>query len=225
MACGWHRGYFGMQVNSLTERRIIFSVWDSGGEAVSRDKVGAEDRVALIAKGEDVFTGDFGNEGTGGHSHLKYLWKTGEVQKFFMTANVIDENHTIFTGYWFHPEKKAWMLISSWRAPKEGKYLSGLYSFSENFGGGNGHLQRKAYFGNQWIFSSDKKWIEITRANFSHDGTGKSDRLDRYMGVDQGRFFLSHGGFLNDFTKYGDPFDRPALNKPPVLDLPDHARK
>jgi hypothetical protein len=225
MACGWHRGYFGMQVNSLTERRIIFSVWDSGGEAVSRDKVGTEDRVALIAKGEDVFTGDFGNEGTGGHSHLKYLWKTGEVQKFFMTANVIDENHTIFTGYWFHPEKKAWMLISSWRAPKEGKYLSGLYSFSENFGGGNGHLQRKAYFGNQWIYTSDKKWIEVTRATFSHDGTGKSDRLDRYMGVDQGRFFLSHGGFLNDFTKYGDPFDRPALNKPPVLDLPDHARK
>ena len=40
MACGWHRGYFGMQVNSLTERRIIFSVWDSGGEAVDRNKVG-----------------------------------------------------------------------------------------------------------------------------------------------------------------------------------------
>src|SRR6266566_3770993 len=25
-ACGWHRGYLGMQVNSPTERRIIFSV-------------------------------------------------------------------------------------------------------------------------------------------------------------------------------------------------------
>ena len=38
MACGWHRGYFGMQVNSPTERRIIFSVWDSGNEAVDRKK-------------------------------------------------------------------------------------------------------------------------------------------------------------------------------------------
>lgn len=28
MACGWHRGYLGMQVNSPTERRIIFSVRD-----------------------------------------------------------------------------------------------------------------------------------------------------------------------------------------------------
>ena len=29
MATGFARGYFGMQVNSLTERRIIFSVWDA----------------------------------------------------------------------------------------------------------------------------------------------------------------------------------------------------
>ena len=52
MACGWHRGYFGMQVNSETERRIIFSVWDSGGEAVDRGKVADENRVTLVAKGK-----------------------------------------------------------------------------------------------------------------------------------------------------------------------------
>src|SRR5215213_6338572 len=52
MACGWHRGYFGMQVNSKTERRIIFSVWDSGNEAVSRGKVADSNRVTLMAKGE-----------------------------------------------------------------------------------------------------------------------------------------------------------------------------
>jgi hypothetical protein len=75
MACGWHRGYFGMQVNSKTERRIIFSVWDSGNEAVSRNKVADSNRVTLVAKGEGVNSGDFGNEGTGGHSHLKYNWK------------------------------------------------------------------------------------------------------------------------------------------------------
>jgi len=74
MACGWHRGYFGMQVNSETERRIIFSVWDSGGEAVDRKKVDSENRVTLIDKGEDVFSGDFGNEGTGRHCHLKFPW-------------------------------------------------------------------------------------------------------------------------------------------------------
>lgn len=215
MACGWHRGYFGMQVNSPTERRIIFSVWDSGGEAVDRNKVADENRVQLVAKGEGVYSGDFGNEGTGGHSHLKYLWKTGEKQRFIVTAKPVGTNQTIFSGFYFHPDKKAWMLISSWKAPKEGGYLRGLYSFSENFGGSNGHLVRKALYGNQWIRTPEGNWLELTEARFSHDGTGKADRLDRFMGLENGQFFLSHGGFINGFTKYGESFTRPATGKPP----------
>ena len=70
-ACGWQRGYFGMQVNAPAERRIIFSVWDSGNEGVDRSKVAEQDRVTLVAKGEGVVTGDFGNEGTGGHEPLR----------------------------------------------------------------------------------------------------------------------------------------------------------
>jgi hypothetical protein len=215
MACGWHRGYFGMQINSPTERRIIFSVWDSGGEGVDRTKVGDDNRVKLIAKGEGVVSGDFGNEGTGGHSHLVYPWKTGEKQQFIVNARPVGTNHTIFSGFWFHPEKKIWMLISSWKAPKENGYLRGLYSFSENFGGSNGHLVRKALYGNQWIRTPEGQWQEITTAKFSHDGTGKEDRLDRFMGVENGQFFLSQGGFIKGFTKFGDPFTRPAIGKAP----------
>jgi hypothetical protein len=215
MACGWHRGYFGMQVNSLTERRIIFSVWDSGGEAVDRGKVADENRVKLIAKGEGVVASDFGNEGTGGHSHLVYAWKTGEKQRFLVTAKPTDPTHTIYAGYYFHPDRKQWVLISSWKAPKEGGYLRRLYSFSENFGGGNGHLLRKALYGNQWLRTAEGQWIELTTATFSHDSTGKADRLDRFMGVENGQFFLSHGGFVPGFTPYGEKFTRPATGQPP----------
>jgi uncharacterized protein DUF3472/uncharacterized protein DUF5077 len=220
MATGWHRGYFGMQVNSATERRIIFSVWDSGGEAVDRSKVSEENRTTLVAKGEGVNSGDFGHEGTGGHSHLVYAWKTGEPQRFIVTAKPTDATHTIFSGFYFHPEKKQWMLISSWKAPRDGGWLHGLYSFSENFGGSNGHLRRKALYGNQWLRTADGKWIEQTTASFSHDGTGKEDRLDRFMGVERGQFFLSHGGFVPGFTKYGEKFTRPATGRPPVVQLP-----
>jgi hypothetical protein len=221
MACGWHRGYFGMQVNSPTERRIIFSVWDSGNEAVDRNKVGEEDRVRLVAKGEDVYADGFGNEGTGGHSHLKYMWKTGQKQRFIVTAKPTDATHTIYSGYYFHPDKKKWILISSWKAPKDGGYLHGLYSFSENFGGANGNLLRKALYGNQWIRTAEGRWIELTTATFSHDSTGKSDRLDRFMGVEDGQFFLSHGGFVPGFTKYGEKFIRPPGAKgPPEIVLP-----
>jgi hypothetical protein len=215
-ACGWHRGYFGMQVNSPAERRIIFSVWDSGQESVSRAKVGEEDRVTLVAKGDGVYTGDFGNEGTGGHSHLVYDWKTGEKQRFIVTAKVVDDTHTIYSGYWFHPEQKKWMLISSWKAPKDGKYLHGLYSFVEDFNGENGFLKRKALYGNQWLRTADGQWHEQTVATFSHDPTGKADRLDRFMGVEDGRFFLSTGGFVPGSTKFGERFTRPSTGQPPV---------
>ncbi len=219
-ACGWHRGYFGMQVNSPAERRIIFSVWDSGNEAANRGKVGQEDRVTLVAKGENVFSGDFGNEGTGGHSHLVYDWKTGEKQRFLVTARPADATHTIYAGCWFHPEQKKWLLISSWKAPKDGAYLHGLYSFVENFGGDNGQLNRKALYGNQWLRTADGQWHEVTTAGFSCDLTGKADRFDRFMGVENGQFFLSTGGFIPGFTKFGGKFTRPATGQPPVDFVP-----
>ncbi|MEX0937531.1 MAG: DUF3472 domain-containing protein [Pirellulales bacterium] len=222
MACGWHRGYFGMQVNSPDERRIIFSVWDSGGEPRDRDNVEDENRVKLVAKGEDVHTNDFGNEGTGGHSHLVYSWKTGEKQRFIVTAQPVDETHTVYSGFYFRPDTNEWMLISSWNAPQEGGYLRRPHSFSENFVGNNGHVVRKALYGNQWIRDENGKWTELTTARFSHDATGRGDRLDRFMGVEDGQFFLSHGGFVPGFTEYGTSFDRPATGKPPAdLELPE----
>jgi hypothetical protein len=221
MACGFARGYFGMQVNSATERRIIFSVWDSGtGQtAKNRADVSDENRVKLLAKGDGVVASDFGNEGTGGHSHLVYAWKTGQPQKFVVTAKA-EGDHTDYTGYWFHPEQQTWKLIASFRAPHDGKWLRGLYSFSENFGGSNGHLQRKALFGPQWIRTSDGKWQEITEAGFSCDGTGKENRSDRFMGVERGQFFLANGGFVPGFTKFGEKFARPATGHQPELTLP-----
>jgi hypothetical protein len=108
------------------------------------------------------------------------------------------------------------MLISSWKAPKDGGYLHGLYSFVENFGGSNGEVRRKALYGNQWIRTAGGAWQEQTTATFSHDPTGKKDRQDRFMGLEEGQFFLSTGGFIPGFTKYGEPFTRPLTGHPPL---------
>jgi hypothetical protein len=219
MAAGFSRGYFGMQVNSPTERRIIFSVWDaaSGQTANDRSTVAEENHTKLLAKGDGVHASVFGNEGTGGHSHLKYPWKTGETQRFIVAVKP-DGTFTDYTGWYFHPEQKKWVMIASFRAPKDGKYLRGLHSFSENFSGNNGHLLRKARYGNGWVRDAAGKWTELGVASFSHDPTGKTARLDRFMGVENGQFFLSHGGFVPGFTKFGEKFTRPAT-KPPT-DLP-----
>jgi hypothetical protein len=39
------------------------------------------------------------------------------------------------------------------------------------------------------------------------------------MGVERGRFFLSNGGFVPGFTKYGEKFTRPASGTPPEVRL------
>ncbi len=221
MACGFRRGYFGIQVNGPAERRIIFSVWDSGNEAVDRAKVAADDRVQLVAKGENVVASDFGNEGTGGHSHRVYPWKTGQTYRFLVTARA-EAGHTVYSGWFFFPETKCWGLIASFRAPKDGGSLSGLYSFNENFGGANGDLRRQAEFGNQWIRTTGGTWRELTTARFTHDPTGKTDRTDYDAGLTKnGRFYLSNGGFVRAArtVRYGDSFTRPATNKPPAVNV------
>jgi hypothetical protein len=216
-ACGFARGYFGIQVISATERHIIFSVWDAGNEGVDRSKVTDENRVKLLAKGEGVVARDFGNEGTGGHSHLVYPWKTNQTQRFIVTAKADGADATIYSGYYFFAERERWGHIASFRAPRDGKLLRGLYSFVEDFNGNTGHLRRLCEFGNQWIKTPAGQWVELTTAHFTHDATGGRDRRDFAAGITpEGRFYLSNGGFIAESIKYGDKFTRPAGGKPPV---------
>lgn len=220
MSCGFHRGYFGMQVNSETERRIIFSVWDSGKEPDDRANVKWEDQVTLQAKGDSVYASGFGGEGTGGHSHWIYNWKAGETYRFLMHS-VPDGNITQYTAYFFVPEHNEWKLIASFRAPKDGKYMGHLYSFLENFSFENGDLYRKGYFGNHWIKTPEGEWIELTKAKFTNDATAKAkDRLDFGGGAENGWFYLWTSGFKPADANYGDQFERPANGKQPGIKLP-----
>ncbi len=221
MANGFARGYFGMQVNSSTERRIIFSVWDAGNESVDRNKVPEEKKVKLLGKGVDVAADGFGNEGTGGHSHFVYNWKPGTAYQFLVTALPDSATQsTIYTGYFFMPELQQWKLIASFSAPEDGHYLGHLYSFVENFQGVNGQLSRKAFFGNQWVRLENGQWNEITKASFSYDATGKAkDRIDYGAGTGQGKFYLWNGGFQPANVKYGDTLIRNGTATTPVIDL------
>lgn len=221
MACGFARGYFGIQVNSATERRVIFSVWDAGNEATDRDKVASENKVQLVAKGEDVFADGFGNEGTGGHSHWVYNWKAEESYKFLVTAAIDSAaNTTTYAGYFFVPELAKWKLIACFKAPKDGKPLRKLYSFVENFEGNNGQLYRKAFFGNQWIRRENGDWKELKESTFSYDATGKAgDRIDYGGGADSSRFYLWNGGYRSSNTRFGNAFTRRASALRPVIDM------
>lgn len=53
MANGFSEGYFGMQVISEHERKILFSVW-SGYKTDDPHAIPAEYKVDLLRKGPDV---------------------------------------------------------------------------------------------------------------------------------------------------------------------------
>lgn len=225
MACGFTRGYFGIQVNGPAERRVIFSVWDAGKEAVDRNKVADSNKVQLLAKGDGVFADGFGNEGTGGHSHWVYPWKAGQTYRFLVVALPDSATATtIYTGYFFLPEQQKWKLIASFKAPHDGGNLRNLYSFNENFVGVNGQLSRKAFFGNQWIQRENGQWKELTQSSFSYDATGKAgDRIDYGGGVQDGKFYLWNGGFQKSNISYGDVLTRPATAQRPMVDVTKNA--
>ncbi len=219
MACGFSRGYFGMQVNSPTERRIIFSVWDAGTEAVDRSKVPEEDKVLLLAKGEGVHASGFGNEGTGGHSHFKVMWKTSVRQRFLLKA-VPTANRTRLTAWWFSPDEKSWKFIASFLAPKtQGQALRGLHSFSENFWGDSGYLLRKAEFGPVWVQKKTGGWENLPTGRFTHDATGGKDRFDYDLTKRGTRLLLQHGGFTGSSPKLGALVTADEAKTPPQIDL------
>jgi len=219
MANGFSGGYFGIQVNSESERRILFSVW-SPFVTDNPDEIPEEDRIKLLKKGKDVSTGEFGNEGSGGQSFLRYNWKAGTTYKFLLKGEPVDNNHTVYTAWFFAPETGQWQLIASFSRPKTNTWLTGFHSFLENFSPDQGIYERKVLFSNQWVVSKEGRWTETNRAKFTADNTARTGfRMDYAGGVADGNFYLKNCGFFDDYTPIGGFFERPATGQQPQIDF------
>lgn len=200
MANGFKEGYFGFQVNSQTERRILFSVW-SPFETDDPNNIPEDHKIKLNCKGSGVIIGEFGNEGSGGQSYLPYNWQSGVTYKFLLKGKPDGTGNTDYTAWFFAPEVGTWKLIASWKRPYTNTYLKGFHSFVENFIPDNGYLGRKAEFGNQWVKTVQDQWVPISQAKFTADATyTNSQRVDASGGTSNNRFFLRNGGFTNEVT-------------------------
>lgn len=219
MADGFSEGYFGMQVNSPTERHILFSVW-SPFTTDDPKNIPEDQKIKMLKKGPDVHTGEFGSEGSGGQSYLNYMWKAGNTYKFLVHAEPAENNYTNFTAWFFAPEDGKWRLIASFSRPKTHSYLTGLHSFLENFDPEQGTITRKVLFGNQWTAGADGSWKAVTQSKFTNDATArKGFRMDYAGGVEGSYFYLKNCGFFNHYTPYGSKFTRTATGKMPDVDL------
>jgi Domain of unknown function (DUF3472)/Domain of unknown function (DUF5077) len=220
MANGFGEGYFGIQVKSPTERWVLFSVW-SPFQTDDPKKIPESDRVVLLAKGEGVQAGEFGNEGSGGQSYLVYPWKTGTTYRFLNSATPDGQGATVYTAWIAEAPNGDWKLIARFRRPKTTRHLTGFHSFLENFSAENGHLTRQSRHGNPWVRDTAGQWHEVTTARFTGDATaGGRHRLDYAGGVDGDAFFLKNGGFFDDFVPLNSRFQRPATpERKPVIDF------
>lgn len=219
MADGFGEGYFGMQVNSATERRILFSVW-SPFNTDDPAKIPEDQKIKMLNKGANVHTGEFGNEGSGGQSYLRFNWKAGIAYKFLLNAQPDAANHTKYTAWFYDPQKSTWLLIASFNRPGKSTYLTHLHSFLENFEPETGDKARSVEFNNQWIRTTNGKWMELNKAKFTGDNTArKGYRMDYNGGTVNGSFFLRNCGFFNNYTVLDQIFERPLAGKQPDVDL------
>lgn len=219
MANGFKEGYFGMQVNSDSERHILFSIW-SPFNTDNPSAIPEDQKIVLLKKGADVHAGEFGDEGSGGQSYFNYLWTAGNTYRFLTHVQPDTKGNTIYTSYFFAPEKNEWELIASFQRPKTNTWLTKPHSFIENFIDTNGFLARRCSYGNQWALDTEGKWHELTNAIFTGDDIANSHyRMDFKGGAAGNAFFLQNGGFFNDYVPLKQYFKRKANNVAPQIDF------
>ena len=219
MSNGFGQGYFGMQVNSPTERHILFSVW-SPYKTNNPADIPADQRIKMLKKGEGVHTGKFGNEGSGGQSYYNYMWKAGNTYKFLLKGEPTGDGKTDFTAWFFAPEVNNWKLIASFRRPKTDTYLTRFHSFLENFIPGIGNLTRRGNYANQWVYTAKGEWIELTKARFTADATArKESRMDYSGGAEGDKFFMKNCGFFNETTPINSHFERETTGAAPAINF------
>lgn len=220
MACGFGEGYFGIQVNSPSERRILFSVW-SPYNTQDPKEIPDSLKIKMLKRGEGVTIGEFGNEGSGGQSYLKYNWITGNTYKFLMRVEPDGKNNTIYTAYFYAPEKSQWQLIAQFLRPQTNTHYTNAHSFLENFIPNQGYLTRQVEFGNQWVETDNGEWIELTDAIFTFDATARAGVRKDYQGgvTSDNKFYLKNCGFFNQSTPFKSNFKRKATDQKPQITL------
>ena len=203
--CGanWHPGepaggYCGIQHNSPTERRTIFSIWDTS--PALHPRVTAADAATVF--------GRFGGEGEGGHTHMLWPWKVGDTFQFFVHKQPGGKPDTTACRYYVYDRAaKTWRHSATITSPNGGKKCvatlgGGMNSFLENFSGRDREVPKLALY-RLWLGTSIEKMNCLTCAV----GDGKWGEL-------HGAYYLAEG----DDAKLAAVFARlePEYGKPAV---------
>ncbi len=209
--CGanWHPGepaggYCGIQHNSDTERRTIFSIWDTSPTL----------HPTTTAADPKTIHNRFGGEGEGGHTHMIWNWNLNETVQFYVhkQPGPADKPNTTDTLYYiFDRTKNTWVHSATINNPNGDPPTKptpnsvstiggGLNSFLENFAGKDKEKPKLALY-RLWLGTSLDSMKCLTKAH--GDGT---------WGTMHNAYFLAEGDakaleatFASAKDKYGEP--------------------
>jgi hypothetical protein len=215
--------YCGIQTNSRTERRIIFSVWDSKDGKDKKDEVPLEERAILISPGDGVVFNRFGKEGSGVHTHYPFHWQEDSTYKFLIHT-VPDHRLETTTITLFVDVDNKWMLIAKIKRPEFIGYEKGASAFMEDFSSRDDRHRRSASFQNFWVRKVSGDWKEITRVYYNLPFGDRNRKIKDYgcgLSTSYGFMLTSGGGFTDTFLEPAVWLTRNAKNIIPVEKLPE----
>jgi hypothetical protein len=205
--CGFNHGYFGMQqLQDSKHKVILFSVWDPGNQNnpnATPDSL----RVQELYHDPAVTVKRFGGEGTGAQSFYHYQWKLGHTYRFAIEAEPQGEL-TAYTAYFYLNKEKRWLKLATFATHTGGQWLSGYYSFVEDFRRDikSVHQTRKAIYKNGHVMTPSGIWEDLNEVTFTADSTP-------LMNIDaevQGNgFLLETGGDVVNHTPLNSRLIRP----------------
>ena len=219
MAAGWNTGYFGIQeLNSSTNKVVIFSVWDPT-KGDNPNAVAAEERVEVLHNDPGVRIKRFGGEGTGGQYMWNYNWRIGQTNRFCLRAMVQGEK-TAYAAYFYVEETAKWKHLATFRTRTKGSPLKGYYSFVEDFRRDTKSVAqvRRARFGKGWVKAFDGGWVSLSKARFTASGASWEAKENINAGLAGDEFFLATGGDTKMSMKLRDQITRTsAAGNPPDI--------
>jgi len=201
-------------VNSSTGR-VIFSLWDQGGCNQDVDPNCNEDDLAkTIACGTGVTCRGFGGEGTGRQSRYdRAPFSLNEEYYFVTQAKYLGNKRMEHTGYFY--DNGLWRLLSRIQVStnnSEEWWISGLYSFVEQWTAVDTTKDRAALFGPSYMADEDAtEFYQIKKVRFSHGTLENHERVNAWQaGEDwQQAVGIETGGNAEQNVRRGDTFTYP----------------
>uniref|UniRef100_A0A7S1FM33 DUF3472 domain-containing protein n=1 Tax=Corethron hystrix TaxID=216773 RepID=A0A7S1FM33_9STRA len=211
-----HRfGYGGIQEVNSSTGRVIFSLWDQGGCNQDVDPNCNEDDLAkTIACGTGVTCRGFGGEGTGRQSRYdRAPFSLNEEYYFVTQAKYLGNKRMEHTGYFY--DNGLWRLLSRIQVStnnSEEWWISGLYSFVEQWTAVDTTKDRAALFGPSYMADEDAtEFYQIKKVRFSHGTLENHERVNAWQaGEDwQQAVGIETGGNAEQNVRRGDTFTYP----------------